>query len=239
VPLTTTVTNGVATIRLDDGKVNALDAQLVADLRAELREASSCDAVILTGRTGVLTAGLDTRALAAMSAPQRLEFFVDFGRLVLELWTLPVPVVCAATGHAIAAGTLLALASDHVVAARGEFRWGMTEARIGLELSDYAIMMVRSRVAPAQADKLLLAGHVLDPGAAVASGLADELADPELVDARAIAAARDLAQLPRVVFARNKARLRADRSDLALVNLRADVERFIPPTSTAEVGTGG
>lgn len=232
--LTGAVDDGITTLRLDDGKVNALDAALVAELRAALRDVAGSRAVVITGRPGALTGGLNTRSLALMSSKEQREFFVDFGGLILDLWTLPTPVICAATGHAVAAGTLIALASDHVVAARGEFRWGMTEARIGLELADYAIMLVRARVHPAHADRLLLGGAVLSPDIAVAVGIADELADPVDVPDRALVAARELADLPREVFARNKARLRGDRAQAARASLRADVERFdLQPSAKA------
>ena len=227
-PVVRTVVDEIVTLRLDDGKVNAIDGKLVAELREHLSIAASYRAVVLTGRPGVFTGGLDTKALAGMSTDELLSFFVEFGELILKLWVAPVPVVCAATGHAIAAGTLLALASDHVIAANGDFRWGMTEARIGLELSDYAIMLVRSRVTAGRADKLLLEGLMLDVPAAVAIGLADESTDEDRILERAMEVAGELAELPREVYSRNKARLRHDRARLALDTLRADVERFRP-----------
>jgi enoyl-CoA hydratase len=227
VPVVTSVDDAIATLRIENGTMNTVDPALIADLRAALERASSCRAVVLTGRPGIFTAGLDVKALAGMTAQQRLEFFVDFGRLVLELWVLPVPVVCAATGHAIAAGTLLALASDHVVAARGEFRWGMTETRIGLELSDYAIMLVRQRVGSQHADKLLLEGLSVDPDSAVRLGIVDECADPDEVLTRARRVALELAALPLEAYARNKARLRAAAAGSALADLPADIARLV------------
>jgi enoyl-CoA hydratase/carnithine racemase len=226
VAVMTSVDDGLVTLRLDDGKLNVLDPGTVAEFRVAVTAASSSAGLIITGTPGVFTAGLDTKALAAMSPDKRAVFFVEFGELILSLWTTPVPVVCAATGHAIAAGTLLAAAADHVVAARGDFRWGMTEARIGLELSEYAIMLVRSRVQPPHADKLLLEGQVLSPDRAVQLGLADEALEPDLVMERAVVVARELAALPADVFARNKARLRLAKARAAAANLRTDIERF-------------
>ncbi|MDT4925374.1 MAG: enoyl-CoA hydratase [Pseudonocardiales bacterium] len=226
-PVVTSVDDAIATLRIENGRMNAVDPALITDLRAALEQASPCRAVVLTGQPGIFTAGLDVKALARMTAQQRLDFFVDFGRLILELWVLPVPVVCAATGHAIAAGTLLALASDHVVAARGDYRWGMTETRIGLELSDYAIMLVRRRVGSQHADKLLLEGFSVDPDAAVRLGIVDESADPDAVVARATCVVGELAALPPDAYARNKARLRSAAARSALADLPADIARLI------------
>jgi enoyl-CoA hydratase/carnithine racemase len=233
----TSVEDAIATLRIENGRMNAIDPALIADLRDALEQASPCRAVVLTGQPGIFTAGLDVKALAGMTAQQRVDFFVDFGRLVLDLWVRPAPVVCAATGHAIAAGTLLALASDHVVAARGDFRWGMTETRIGLELSDYAIMLVRRRVGSQHADKLLLEGFSVDPDAAVRLCIVDESVEPGDVLARATRVALELAALPADAFARNKARLRAAAACSALADLPADIARLVssdPPGGASD-----
>jgi enoyl-CoA hydratase len=235
VSVTTLIDDGIATVHIDDGAMNVFSPQQIHDVQAEVSATAGRRAVILTGRPGVLTAGLDTKAMAAMTPPEREAFFVDFGRMILGIWLAPVPVVCAATGHAIAAGTLLALASDHVVAARGDHRWGMSEARIGLELSDYAIMLVRSRVAPRDADKLLLEGLVVDPEAAVQLGLAHESADPEDVLSRATTVARELAALPHAVYARNKERLRSSRGHAALAGLPDDIRRLVSAAANGAV----
>jgi enoyl-CoA hydratase/carnithine racemase len=234
VSVTTLVEDGIATVRIDDGAMNVLNPQQIHDVHAQVSAAAGHRAVILTGRPGVLTAGLDTKAMAAMTPQERETFFVDFGRMILGIWLAPVPVVCAATGHAIAAGTLVALASDHVVAARGDYRWGMSEARIGLELSDYAIMLVRSRVGPRDADKLLLEGFVVNPETAVQLGLAHESADRGDVLSRATSVARELADLPHAVYARNKERLRSRRGRAAVAGLADDIRRLV---SAATMGT--
>jgi enoyl-CoA hydratase len=221
---------GIATITLDDGKVNALGSAQILELQSALQSASSCRAIVLTGRPGVFTGGLDVRELDALDVDGRVGVFTQFGRLLLDMWVLPCPVVCAATGHAIAAGTLLALASDHVVAAEGDFRWGMTEAQIGLELSDFSIMLVRNRVAPFHADRLLLQGLVVDPRTAVEVGYAHETAPADAVLPLALAVAAALSRLPAQAYARNKLRLRADRAQHALDNLDDDMARLIAAT---------
>jgi enoyl-CoA hydratase len=218
---------GIATITLDDGKVNVLGSARILELHSALQSASACRAIVLTGRQGVFTGGLDVHELDALDVDGRVALFTQFGRLLLDMWVLPCPVVCAATGHAIAAGTLLALASDHVVAAEGDYRWGMTEARIGLELSDFSILLVRNRVAPVDVDRLLLQGLVVDPCVAVEVGYAHETAPADAVLPRALEVATTLSRLPAQAYGRNKLRLRADRAQRALDNLGDDLARLI------------
>jgi enoyl-CoA hydratase len=216
-----------ATITIDDGKVNALDAELIDKLHAALRSVSSCRALVLRGRPGCFTAGLDTRELASLDSGGRGRLFKRLAELLLDIWLAPFPVVCAVTGHAIAAGTLLAVVTDHVVAAQGDFRWGMTEGRIGLELSDFSIMLVRARVAALHVDRLLLQGRVVDPDEAVAVGYANETAPADRVGVRAAAVARSLAELPQPAYARNKLRLRGEQARQARNNLDRDVALLV------------
>jgi enoyl-CoA hydratase len=226
--------DGIATVTLDDGKVNALDGEVVARLREALAAARSAHAIVLAGRPGVLTAGLDVGRLTDMAAAERRELFADFGQLLLDLWIAPLPVVCAATGHAVAAGTLLALTSDHVVAAEGDYRWGLTEAQIGLELSDFSIALVRHRVPVEQVDRLLLQGVSVDPATAVRVGFAHETAPGSEVLDRAYVAARRLAGLPADAYARNKLRLRGASARVARERLGSDIAALVATDVIAE-----
>jgi enoyl-CoA hydratase len=225
--VSTTIVDGIATVTLDDGKVNALTGRLINELKSAVDEAGSCRAVVVTGRPGLLTAGLDVDELRRLDIPGRADLFARFGRFLLDLWVTPCPVVCAADGHAVAAGTLIALASDHVVAADGEFRWGMTEGRIGLELSDFSILLVRSRLAPLHADRLLLQGMVVDPRTAVEVGYAHEAVPPADVLERAQEVARTLSRLPAQAYARNKLRLRGDAARRARDHVDEDIASLL------------
>ncbi len=210
-------------ITIDDGKVNALSSSVLDSLAESVATARRSEAVLLTGRPGCFSAGLDLRQLATQTPEEHRALFAQLGGLLLDLWVLPVPFVCAVSGHAVAAGTLLAAAADHVVAAEGPYRWGLTEGSIGLELSDFAIRLVQYRIGTDRADWLLLRGSVLDPNAAVQAGLADEQVEAGRVLDRALEVARELANLPAVSYARNKSRLRSGVAASARAGLAADV----------------
>jgi len=102
----------IATITLDDGKVNALGPDMQAEINAALDRAEADNAVvILTGNEKVLSAGFD---LAIISQPG--QAMVDMLRggfeLSMRLLSFPTPVVIAAPGHAIAMGFFLLLSGD-------------------------------------------------------------------------------------------------------------------------------
>jgi enoyl-CoA hydratase len=224
--------DGVLVVTMDDGDKNALTPEVFEGLIAVLDEEVDARAVVLAGRDGILTAGLNVKWMAANGRDGVEHLLVRFGRCLMRWWTDPRPTVCAATGHAIAAGTMLAMACDHAVAAEGGF-WGLTETRIDFEIPEFGIALARHNVRADRVDDLLLPGARVDAATAVEVGYADELApEPEVV-ARARAHAVELAQLPPRAYAGTKRRLRGAAAEAVLAGLDHDIAAL-----TSHLGDG-
>ncbi len=221
--LTTDVVDGVTLLTLDDGKVNAFDLALFAALDEAFDAAGDAPAIVLAGRDGFLSAGLNTKAMAGMDLDGMTELLVAFGQTMLRIWTEPRPVVVAATGHAVAGGTILAMAADHAVAARGEYRWGLTETTIGFTMPRWIVAIARGNVPAHRLDDLILPGALVTPEQAVEVGFADALAEPGEAVGAAMARARELAALPRGTYGATKRRLRGPAADAALAGMADDV----------------
>lgn len=224
--------DGLVILTLDDGKLNALDAEVFRELSQAVSDAKGAPGIVIAGREGVFTAGLNTKTLAGISDEDLRELLDVFGRTVMQLWCVPRPVVAACTGHAIAAGTMLAMAADHAVAASGDFRWGLTETRIGFPLPRFAISLARANLRADRLDDLLLPGAIVDPEEAVAVGFADELAEPGQVIHRAREHARELAELPGAAYATTKKRLRGDIAHGVLSQLGEDLDDILRSRAT-------
>lgn len=213
---------GVLTVTLDDGDKNALVPEVFAGLIAALDDAPDARAVVLAGRPGIFTAGLNVKWMAANGRSGVEELLVVFGRCMMRWWTDPRPTVCAATGHAIAAGTMFAMACDHAIAAEGGW-WGLTETQIDFELPGFAIALARHNLRADRLEDLVLPGRRVDTATAVEAGFADEVAPPEEVVARARAHALELAELPARAYAGTKRRLRGADADAVLAGLTDDI----------------
>lgn len=220
-PVHATRQDGVTVLTLDHGKVNALDHDLFAAIEEGL-DAAGQDAVVIAGRPGMFSAGLDVRALAGDQATVQ-ALLVRFARTMHRIWLEPRPIVAAATGHAIAGGTILAMCCDHAVAARGEFGWGLIETTIGFPMPAWILAIARGNVRVDRLDDLLLAGARVGPEEAVDVGFADALADPEHVLDAAAERARALGELPRATYAETKRRLRGQASAAGLDGLEDDI----------------
>ena len=202
----------VRELRLANPPVNALNMALVQRLDAELAAAAEqhVRALVLSGQPGLFSAGLDVREVAAAAAEPLRRFIDAFFKLQERLARSPVPVVAAITGHCPAGGTVLALYCDHRVMARGPFRIGLNEVQVGLYPGLTIYRAFERLVGSAKAASLLPRGAMLDPDAALASGLVDELAEPEQVVARALELAVELTRLPPQAYARTRSLVRTD-----------------------------
>jgi enoyl-CoA hydratase len=217
--------DGVLDVLLDDGGPNVLRPDVCEALGDAL--AAHKDApVLLRGREGMFSAGLDLRWMGTHPPADIGELLRTCGRMLMRVRMHPRPVVVAATGHAIAAGTMLAMCGDHVVAAEGG-AWGLNETTNGMEIPHFGIELAAARLAPRDLDALLVPGERIDAARAVTVGMADALAAPSDVVALAEARLAQLAALPAAAYAGNKHRLRAGMNDRVLAALDADIDELI------------
>lgn len=228
--------DSVATITLDDGKVNVLSPAMQLQLNAALdtaaaaAEAGDVKAVVLAGNDRVLSAGFDLSVFNSGDAVAALGMLSGGFELSVRLLTFPVPVVFAATGPAIAMGSFLLLSGDHRVGSE-KTRCQANEVAIGMVLPISAIEIMRMRLTRAAYQRAVaLAATFVGPDA-VSAGWLDELVAPGEVLARAQAVAAEFAAtLHTKAHVASKLKARAD----ALAAIRAGIEGL--PT---EFGGGG
>lgn len=217
--------DGVLTLTMDDGNKNALLPETFEAITGEVDHASEdVQAIVLAGNGEIFTAGLDVKWMKRATRDEVGAMLVGLGRCVMRLWGEGRPTVAACTGHSVAAGTMLAMACDHAIAAEGPFRWGLMETRIAFEMPRFGIELTRANVAAHKVDDLILPGAVLSPAEAVAVGYADEALPIEDVVAAAQQKARELVELPSHTYAGTKRRLRQDTIEKVLGGIEADIE---------------
>jgi enoyl-CoA hydratase len=202
--------DGIATIRLDDGKVNALGLEMQAAIRAAIDRAEADGAaIVLTGRPGMFSAGFDLATINEGGAATRAMVIGGF-RLAERLLTYERPVVVGCTGHAIAMGTFLMLTGDYRIGPdAGSYKWMANEVAIGLVMPRTAIELLRVRLTPAAVDKAVALSHQFGPSEVLATGFFDELVPPDDVVERATSVARAALSLDARAHAASKERTRA------------------------------
>ncbi|MGI9600606.1 MAG: crotonase/enoyl-CoA hydratase family protein [Acidimicrobiales bacterium] len=217
--------DNIALITMDDGKANALSHDMIEAVDGALdRAVGEATAIVLAGREGRFSAGFDLSVMQA--GPEAAQDLVAAGaRLCARIYTFPVPVVVACTGHALAGGVLVVLSGDWRIGAEGDFKLGLNEVSIGLPLPQFAFDLAQQRLDPRQLTRATALAHIYDPATAVQAGYLDEL-DPDPVG-RATAVAREMSdRLSGFGFAGTRRTARQAAVDKMLAELDADLAHF-------------
>jgi enoyl-CoA hydratase len=217
----------VLVIRMDDGKANALSHPSLDALNEALDEAErDAGSVVLVGRPGRFCAGFDLSVINA--GPAETQALVRRGgELALRLFMFPRPVVSACTGHALAAGAIILMASDHRVGTRGDFKIGLNEVAIGLPLPIFLTELAEQRLSRRHLTSATMLAHIFDPETARDAGFLDELADADGAESVAIERARHFAAtLNRRAFAASREPLRGPAAERIATTMASDIARF-------------
>lgn len=192
--------DGVALVRLARAeKLNAINARLVAELRAVIetvRGDSGVRALVVTGTGRAFSAGADISELAVLpGAPEFLRFSEEIQTAFGTLEDLAVPTVAALNGLAHGGGLELALACDLRVIAR-DATLALPEIKLGVLPGAGGTQRLPRLLPTAVAKEMLYLGEVLDGEAALRLGLVNAVVARERVLDEALALARRLAALP-------------------------------------------
>jgi enoyl-CoA hydratase/carnithine racemase len=197
--------DGVAVVRLEHGKVNALDLEVCQAISETFRGVDA-PAVVLTGAGPAFSAGVDLWRVLDGGAAYVSAFIPALVDAFAAVFTCERPVVAAINGHAIAGGCVIAAACDHRIMGAG--RIGIPEMLVGVPFPATALAIVEHAFGPVRARRLVYTGELLSAEAALAQGLVDEAAGPEALLDRAIAHATGLAEsIPPTTFAATKRHL--------------------------------
>jgi enoyl-CoA hydratase len=212
--------DGIATITMDDRKVNVLSRAMLTELNAALDRATADGAVVvLSGRDGVFSAGFDLDVLQAGGADALSMLRAGF-ELSARILAFAAPVVIACTGHAVAMGVFLLLSGDYRVGVSGPYKITANEVAIGLTMPRAAVEICRQRLSPAPFNRAVILAEAFSPDDAVPAGFFDRVASASELSIVAHDAAAKLAQLDRAAHAATKLRardgaLRAIRDSIA------------------------
>jgi len=173
------IIDGVALIKLDDGKANALSLPMQQAFNSALDQAQQAKLpVVITGRSGILSAGFDLKTLAASGQPA-VEMLNCGIEIALRLLSFETPVVFACGGHAIAMGVFLLQCGDYRIGVAGNFKYSANEVAIGMTMPWSTIEILRQRLTPAALSRAVLLAETFTPTNGVDNGLIDRVVATE------------------------------------------------------------
>ena len=189
--------DGVALVRLDRPKANALSVEVLGQL-AEVVEGLAADlpgAVVLWGGRRIFAAGADIAELESGVGPRAVG--ASFGRALGALAALPRATIAAVNGFALGGGLELALACDFRVCAH-DTRLGLPEILLGVIPGGGGTQRLPRLIGSSRAKELMLSGRQVRAEEALAIGLVNRTVEPDGVLEAALAWAAELAAGPLV-----------------------------------------
>jgi enoyl-CoA hydratase len=168
--------DGVAVVRLDNGKVNALSTSLLGELEAVAAglAADPPGAVVVTGSARVFAAGAD---IGEFAGPDEAAVIGGAFRRALDaVAAIPRATIAAVAGVALGGGCELALACDLRVCSASA-RFGQPEILLGIIPGGGGTQRLARLVGPARAKDLILSGRQVGAEEALRIGLVDRVVD--------------------------------------------------------------
>lgn len=210
---------GVRVLSLLRGKANALETTFVEAIHAAAVAAQEDDrvrAVVLTSANPkIFCGGFDLAALGRATPEDFGRFIRAFETLFFDLFLLGKPLVAALTGHAAAAGALLAGTADFRFAAEGPGRIGLPEANLGVHVPRYCLEALRVSVGGRALTRWALGGDTIPFVEAKDLGALDRVLPAERLLDEAVAFAAHLGVAPSEVYAAIKRDLRNAAAEAA------------------------
>jgi enoyl-CoA hydratase/carnithine racemase len=219
---------GIALLQLNNGVTNAISPELVDDLgRALMRIKDEFKGMVLAGGDKFFCIGLDLPGLLQLGRAEMMDFYVTLNRVVLDLYTLPIPTASAIGGHATAGGAILALSTDFRLVAAGRKFIGLNEVKLGVPVPALADLILRQIVGDRRATEMVFSGEFLEPDQSLEINLVDAVVALEDVQNEAIAKIVPLAAMPPGGLAlAKKNRVEAVRSQFDKIR-QSDADNFL------------
>jgi Delta3-Delta2-enoyl-CoA isomerase len=220
----------LAEVKLERGKVNAIDDRLVEELSqclGRLADDPQVRGTILTGAGSFFSFGFDIPHFLGYSKEAFTEYLGRFTALYREMFSHPKPIVAALNGHAVAGGCMLATACDVRIMVGGKAKIGLNEMGFGSSVFAGSVGMLKFCVGERRAQEILYAGTLYSADEALALGLVDAIAtDASLLD-EARSAARRLAAKDPEAFRSIKRLLRKPVIDEMLAREPQSIRDFV------------
>lgn len=207
--VTLTIEAEIAHLSFDDGKANVLNPDSFKALEQALDKAKASKALIISGREGIFSGGLDLKTLPKLSKEELHSSMQQFKTLCQSLLTYPCPTIAAVTGHAIAGGAVVMLCCEHRIGKGGAYNIGLPEVAMNMPLPSFVIELARRSVKRRFLAEVVLEGKTFSPSLAKEVGLLSSLA----TSGECLEAARQMAEklerLPNPAYTLTKKRMAA------------------------------
>ena len=219
-----------ATVRMQRGKVNALNDAMIEHLEAafqSLEGESETRCIVLTGTGSFFSFGFDVPELLHYSMLDFAAFLHKFTAFYRYLFTFPKPVVAALNGHTMAGGCMLATACDQRIMVSGKPRISLNEVAIGATVLAGSVEMLKHCVGSRTAETIMGSGALYNAQEALALGLVDRAVGADEFPTAVAEAAEDFSRRDPAAYGSIKGLLRKPVAEKMEKREAASIREFV------------
>ncbi|GAA6135921.1 crotonase/enoyl-CoA hydratase family protein [Oceaniserpentilla sp. 4NH20-0058] len=210
----------IAFINIDDGKANAMNHEFIDGMNAAFDKAEAeAKVIVIQGREGMLSAGFDLKAIAK-GGDQAVQMLEKGMVLMTRMYSLPLPVITVCEGHAIGMGAFILMASDNRIGVDSEYVVNLPETAIGMPFTPVLMSLIKDRIVNTEQTIAVMQSKKYTPAEAVDAGFLDQLVPADKLLESATALAKQLAELPKAFYKKNKLDLRGDSLEVMRASLK-------------------
>mgnify|MGYP000249757222 CR=1 FL=1 len=232
--------DGVATIRLDRPKMNALNRQVLEEIAVCARQVDADPevyAVVLYGGERVFAAGADVKEMADIPYADMSVHSQLLQDCMIAVAKIGKPVIAAVTGYALGGGCELTLCADIRIAGESA-KLGQPEVLLGIMPGAGGTQRLSRLIGPARAKDLIFTGRHVSAAEALRIGLVDSVVPDADVHTEALAYAAAFVGGP--ALALRAAKQAVDRGLETDLDTGLEIERlqFLALFATEDARTG-
>ncbi|WP_163712618.1 enoyl-CoA hydratase/isomerase family protein [Mangrovibacterium lignilyticum] len=218
---------GIATITLQRGKVNAINEVVVAELDeclSDLEIDPEINSIILTGQGKFFSFGFDIPEFLSFSKDDFAQFLTQFTNLYTRVFLFPKPIIAALNGHTMAGGCMLASACDWKIMVSGKSKIALNEIGFGSSVLAGSVEMLGYCAGWKNAEKVLFSGSMYMAEEALTLGMIDQVSTEEELTSEAEAKARELGKKDATAFNSIKKLLREPVAERMVNREKASIQ---------------
>ncbi|NND08751.1 MAG: enoyl-CoA hydratase/isomerase family protein [Saprospiraceae bacterium] len=235
--------NEFAILFLDRPKVNALNHDMIKEMRvvvAQLQKDDSVRGVIIGGRPNYFSAGLDLIELSGYDLEGITAFWQDFIGMMVDLIKFPKPTIAAIGGYSPAGGAVIAVTCDYRFMTEGDhYHIGLNEVSVGISINEPIFRSYSFWLGEQKAYHAMMEGKLFSPKEALAVGLVDALFPQEELLERAEEKMKQLLRADDHTLQNTKMALRSAWIRVISQDMEADIAarsaRWMEPESQRRI----
>jgi Delta3-Delta2-enoyl-CoA isomerase len=207
---------GITTVTLSRGKVNALNEAVIDEMTAHFRTLAAdgaTRAVILSGKGKFFTYGFDIPEFLGYPKEDYLRYLTKFTDFYRELFLFPKPVIAALNGHTMAGGCMIAIACDYRIMVTGKAKISLNEINFGSSLFAGSVEIMKLWLGQKNTETAVYTGAMYTAEEALQLGLVHEATTDAELEAKALTIARQYAAQDAAAFCSIKKLLRKPLAD--------------------------